>query len=785
MLVHYIKLSFKNFRHNKVVFSGSLFTLLLSTLGVVFLCNYIYYQLSMDDIHAKKERIFMVIAKPTPESLYRPLNISFSTEFNYKKYPELEAATQVLRYNDLKLEVNQHRFKGSGLVVDSLFFKVFDFKIVNGDNKSILKSNDQIVITESFAKILFGNINPIGKQIKIPNHNNLSLTVSAVVKTPEANSSITFDYLIPFQQGFYKIGADFVLANPSFNRKQFEAKIKNSCQDFLPYKKGETTLVSLSELYFNKTPVINNAITTKHASMSTIYILIALMVVLVVISTVNIANLQIININKSFKKAGILQINGATKTDLIFQKLVEGIFYLIFALIGVLVLYRIILPSLNSLLNQQLNYHWLLSFAIILISLLISLTVSLCYPLFKLVKLSSVHLLYKTSVVGGYLTSKKHIIIFQYAVTALLIFSSLAIAKQLHFLLHKNMGLHTSNVVSFHLPSQHNEAITHDQEALIHFSFLKNELRHNQHIAVIAMGNSPLNFLTGDYKLKNSDASFHTVNFLYANDNYGHLLDLKLSKGRFFNEAIDGVASTQGSVQKVVINEAAAKLWNINELDNVLIQSKFSTEPLQVIGVLKDFNYEHLKTKPKPLIIIYAPVNSFLIRFKKQEFTSGMIAIQELLKKMNNQQLVPISILSEAIQQLYTPEKKVSAIYFICTLIAILIAVVGLFSIAFYHALKTKKEIGIRKVNGAKLFEIITFFNVQFFTWICFALVIALPIAYYFTYRWLQNFAYKTTLSWWLFVFTGLIVFGIAILTVSWQSYVAATVNPSKVLKDE
>lgn len=258
-----------------------------------------------------------------------------------------------------------------------------------------------------------------------------------------------------------------------------------------------------------------------------------------------------------------------------------------------------------------------------------------------------------------------------------------------------------------------------------------------------------------------------------------------MSEGRFFYKDVD----TENSPSKVVINEAARLSLGIKDIDETRIYSRSwsSKNGSEIIGVVKDFNYEHLSAKPKPLIIICLDYydNEYFIKLQKDRIDEGITQIQQLFNEVNPNQTFNYSFLSDDIASLYDKEKRLSIIYILFTIIALLISAIGLFTIALYDTQRRIKEIGVRKVNGATIKDILIMLNKDFIKWVFVAFIIACPIAYYAMSKWLENFAYKTNLSWWVFALAGIFTLVIALLTVSWQSCQAATQNPVDSLRDE
>jgi putative ABC transport system permease protein len=316
------------------------------------------------------------------------------------------------------------------------------------------------------------------------------------------------------------------------------------------------------------------------------------------------------------------------------------------------------------------------------------------------------------------------------------------------------------------------------------YQFVKNELESHTSIETYSQGGSPIEPYPMPWNLQGDKNDYTTQNTLIVSPHHPSLLGLKLKEGRFFDTEMD-----KSRENKVVINEAAKKFWGIVDISQSRLLNKYWSRDIgyEILGVIKDFNYEHLSVRPRPLVMLYfEDVDAnFLIKFKEGAIQSGLQFVQQLYSKINPGESFQYSFLSEEIAALYQKEKRLSQIYLMFTLIALLISATGLFTIALYDTHKRTKEIGIRKVNGARVSEILTMLNKDFIKLVAIAFVIAIPIVYYAMNKWLENFAYKTDLSWWIFALAGLLALGIALLTVSWKSWKAATRNPVEALRYE
>ena len=290
------------------------------------------------------------------------------------------------------------------------------------------------------------------------------------------------------------------------------------------------------------------------------------------------------------------------------------------------------------------------------------------------------------------------------------------------------------------------------------------------------------------WKLQGDDRDYASANFLAVTPDYAKTLGLKMLEGRFFENEKD---KDRGN--KIVINEAAKKYWGIEGISSARILNKYWSRSdddgggFEIIGVVKDFNSEHLSIKPHPLVMMYFQdiEANFMIQFEEGTVQQGIQFVQRLFSEINPGETFEYTFLTDDISAMYQKEKRLSEIYILFTVIAYLISSIGLFAISLYDTRRRVKEIGVRKVNGAKVSEVLALLNMAFIKWIAIAFVIATPLAWFAMHKWLENFAYKTTLSWWIFALAGVLALGIALLTVSWQSWRAATRNPVEALRYE
>ncbi|GAA3555399.1 ABC transporter permease [Snuella lapsa] len=775
------------------------------------LFSYVYNELTMDNFHEQEKDVFMVIMKESPKGEWRS-----PYKFDPELYPEIESSVSLkcFRENDTKIKYNENIYTPIGMVVDSTFFQVFDFKLTQGNSNTVLNDKQSIIISEKFSKKLFGDENPIGKKIDFEVRMYQGVhTVQGIVKIP-SNSSITFDYIIPHQRlshGYGRSGVPFFKVKPNFNENGFKEKIEasnNKVPNVYPQlTESITSIVNLDDMYFsNELNSIKQYAPFGSGNEKNLRVLFIIILVILFVSVLNYSNLQIVNTNAVLKSIAISKVNGALKKHIVFQKLVETLILILFSGALITIGYKLILPQFNTFAGVTLAPPVVQVFLLNTVILLTITIFGALYPVWVINRFSTIKNIKQNVKISHTLSGRHVTIIMQYSLAFILLISGLVINNQLGLMLNKDLGFNKEGIMKvklfyeppFNMESRNwsQERRREEHEKLMQVPrYINDQLASFSCIEKMAQGKSPLNSYSSNWKIEGGD--YESVNTLIVTPENKDIFDFKVIKGRFFEREVD----RQKGGLKIVVNEAALKYWNITDFHETLIKNdhigkshvisengtKVTHNDLQIIGVIKDFNYEHLSVKPKPLVMVYYEYidDEYFIKFHKGQTQVGIQLIEALFKEVNPNQTFRYSFLSDEIAALYQKEKRLSTIYIVFTVIALLISAIGLFTIALYDTQRRVKEVGVRKVNGATIKEIMFMLNKDFIKWVGIAFVIACPIAYYAMHKWLENFAYKTTLSWWVFALAGLFTLIIALLTVSWQTYKAATQNPVESLRDE
>jgi len=795
MIQHFLKLAFRKFQSNRLIFFGSIITVSIGALCISLLFSYVNNELTMNGFHKRVKDIYMIVVQPSAGSGYEAIQAKLFFNFNYKNYPEVENLVTLKKYrkDEIKVTIEESSFSPEVLIADSTLFSVFDFNLLIGNKKTVLSDPKSAIITADYARKIFGDRDPIGQEIKVSASDVKTYTINGVVAKLPSNSSITFDLILPGHSGSYdRSGADFLLVNKTFNKEEFIKKIEKTGHSHFQFRESKVSILSLNDIYFNTQGSNNNYnfIFTRFGDKKNVYVLLVIMIVVFVITALNFCGFQIILINADLKNIGIGKIMGITAWEQFVQKSIEIMLLIFLSSTVVTVSYLIVIHSFDSITNVSLSksvFEVVAMNLTIIISLFI---LSMLYPSVIILKISIVDSIKGKVFSGVFLFSQKSIVTFQYTLTIASIIASLVIFRQVSLMLNKDLGFESKNIIRVkmfrRLPDSRivENYRKSKEERKKNYLYVLNEMSSVTSITSFTQGVSPIDPYILPWKLKGSEKDYLSQNVLTVTPGYLKILGLKLSEGRFFDSEKDNSRAL-----KVVINEEAKKFWEIKDIKESRILNKYWEDSIgfEIIGVVKDFNYQHLSVRPQPLFMVYFDDidNDFLIKLKDGNAQTGLQTISRLFKEVNPREDFRYSYLSDEISSLYQKERRLSQVYFIFTIVALLITAIGIFIIAIYDAQRRTKEIGIRKVYGAHISEIIFMLNRDFVKLVLIAIVIAWPIAWYAVHKWLENFAYRTELSWWIFVLAGVFAIGIALLTVSWQSSRAASRNPVESLKNE
>jgi putative ABC transport system permease protein len=774
--------SFYRFKYYTLV---NLFGLILGLTCSIVLFLYVSFQFSYDQFHADKDRIFRVSevsTSPQKKEMVPLVRIPVAPDLK-DAFAEIEDYTRIKLSNQgklLKLGDKSISFKNS-LYSDANFFRFFSFGLKLGDPETVLTDKNSIVLTDEIATKLFGDQNPVGATITC---NNQPFVVSGIANNAPLNSHIFFDVVFPLEPllttpGIYLAWNGGMSATTFFKMQRAgqEVDLAKKLPDFLWEKVNKAEKESGFSTDLVLEPITRIHLYSKvdwdmfrNKSYTNVMILFFIGMLVLIIAFINYLFISNGTLALRSKEFGIKQYLGIGKFGVINQLFAESLL-LFFTSGGIAILILWILhPVITKLFGIEFIAHQLprsLPFIIFILMVFSALSSLIQYIIFRRNKSVLRHSAANSSLFRN--RKIAYVSAFQFCISIALIASMLIVYKQLNFALHKDIGFKAGNIINVM-----NGAIGTKGETLI------TELKKLPGVinASASFGIPGLETTQNGYKPEGDD-QWQMYAALHVDDQFFKTFQVNLLSGRNFREGRDV------DNQSFIINETLAKQlgW-----DDPLGKTIFRDENHEIIGVVKDFQVSTIYTKIPPLIIS----KQYQDQFYTLSIALSPDNLQQTLKKAENiwNKVIPNTpfnyfFLDARLETMYADVQQTVNILLIFTGISILISVLGLFGITFLLLNSRVKEIGIRKINGAKVSEVITMLNKDFVKWVVIAFVIATPIAWYAMNKWLESFAYKTELSWWIFALAGLLALGIALLTVSFQTYKAASKNPIESLRYE
>lgn len=792
----HFKFALRDILKNRLITLGSLTSLVVGVLCTFLIYLWVDSELSTDEFHSNRDRIFVPVMKQSPTENLTAFSIGEFFDVDYKQYPGIEKKLFTAYFNPqkIKLTYNEQEYRGGGLVADSTFFDFFDFKLKTGNPDQILDDPSHILLTESFAKQVFGDKDPIGKTLYLQSNKNGYYQVAGIMENLPSNSTLSFDFLVPThsQDMWFHSGMEFILVNSAFNQSDFNEEIRLSGRKHFQFKESELSTVPFRDVYFNYN--LNQELLAKHGNMNEVKTMLLVALVILLVSVLNFTNMQTTLVFSQLKTKGIKQVNGATKSDFFMELVASRVIYAIVGTALVFALFQMIKPAYLNFLQLTFDRTWFEVLGLVIIGVLLFTFISTIFSLFQSSRVIT------SQALMGQLSKKdkgrsgRVLTTIQYVFAIALIIVTAVVYKQFKYMEQKNLGYDPSGIVSIkffdRIPYNfENPEITRQQEEdqNTKYEFVQNELGKMPGVLGVSQGVLPISENSNPFVWKPAagDFEYSEANNMTVDPNYFNVLGLRLYRGRFFSDSLDMPAQT-----KVVINKAAMEYWGIKDIEDAKLISTITggeRRPYTIIGVVEDFNFEHLSKKVEPAVMMYLKnaEREFDVKIDVNQFGNTMKQISELYSEINPKQVFTYSILEDKLKAQYEREEKLSDTFMLFTLIALIVSSIGLFTFALYETRKRTKEIGIRKVIGANVNQVIGLLSGSFLQWVLLAFIIACPLGWYFMSAWLANFANQTELSWWIFAGAGFLTSVLALFTVIGQSYVVARRNPVEALRYE
>jgi putative ABC transport system permease protein len=806
MIKAYLKTAWRNMQKNKLYAFLNIIGMAVAFTCSILLFLSVYRDFSFDTFHANKDRLFKVYSFSNG-----PDGPELNANMGYPVAPLLKAEaigiekTTRVKYGGSKVRCNNKELELSSTMVDNDFFSMFSFPILKGNAINPLASLQNAVISEASAEKIFGKEEALGKTIEVEIDNTWKrLTVTAIIQTRPLNSSVNYNILIrPELSNDYaqdknewnhqhhavytQIATNTTQAAVENRLRAFEKKylqpdpVAMKARGYRPDAKGDMTamrLLPLPELHFNLQVGSNDSV-----SRSFLYILILTGIVILVIACFNFINL---NIGLSFtrtKEMGIRKCLGADKKQVWLQILGESLFTAMLSMVLGLAAVILLIKGFNQIFLTKIDASLLYKPVIILLLVAILLLVSFfagSYPAFIMTKLKAVEILKGKITIRTNRVFRNGLIVAQFVIASILICTTIVIYKQFQHLRTAPLGYSTAALISIPIYDEANG------KELIH----QMRTRLASQSSIVSVSGSSVNLGIGQDKSSSKSTSGFEYNGRQVRTNimdadYDLLKTLSIlpKQGRDFSTDY-----TADSTNTVIVTESMAKQLADGNVAGLSFYADSSQPKWTIAGVIPDFHLYSMYEKNEPLTIRLKSGKSMsyiLLRVNSNNPTATMDLIKKTYAQLEPGKDFKGSFVNENIDRWYDNEKRLTQMFSIAALVAIILSCMGLFGITLIVIRQRVKEIGVRKVLGASVAGIATLVSKDFIKPVMVAIVIAIPLAWWIMSRWLQDFSYRINLQWWYFMVTGLVALLIAIITVSMLAIKAAMMNPVNSLKTE
>ena len=775
-LKHIVKVILK-YRTSSVL---TLISLVISFVGIIILTLYVSFEKSFDQFNQNASSVYRLETKEYGCFLPAKLN-----DIILKNTPEVESICTFSfwegKVTTPALEKKDTRLMTEMLYAGDSFFRIFSFPLLMGDTSTALNDPNTVVLTQSFSQKLFGQANPLGESVLI---DNVVYKVTGLMKDFPRNSSFRAD-CIPSFATYLK--SNLRGANEwsewSFN---IFMKLRKGSDPVMVADKIEhvpdiaDVLKDMKTRYPNQAFVMMRPLLNIHfvsdgeysfANPVILNVLILLALILVMMGAVNFINFSTSQAPLRAKALSILQVLGGNRFSAMVQIVTEAVFLSVVALILSLVIYRITYSSIESLfgisgLSLTGRYYFIFYFALFAIGFgvfagLYPARYITSSPLAQSVK-GNAHFSGKGK------TFRNVLVTIQFVFTIGLIASAFVIEKQLNFWRNFDIGINKEHVVYLNTTKTLSD----------HYQAFADELMKNRNISDYTYAQ----FIPGNVGMgwgRDIDGQYVQLKCWPVDDKFLDFFGIKIAAGRKFGKG------TQTDINTFILNKKAVEKFGwANPLERQMPGFGF-TGP--IIGVAENINFSSLKEDVQPMQFWRTETrkNNILLRLSPGNYTQAIAFIEQTAKKFDPKLTSEVRFLDESLNRLYDKEKKMGHLIEFVALWCMLLAVTGLLGLIIFICRDRIKEIGIRKVNGATIAEVVAMLNRDIIRWVLVAFVVATPFAWYAMHKWLESFAYKTSLSWWIFALAGFVALVISLTTVSWQSWKAATRNPVEALRNE
>lgn len=814
MFTHYLKVAVRNLFRHKLYTLINVLGLVMGIVSVLFIGLYVADELSFDRFHKRSDQIVRVVAnkQSAEQGEQKIAGVAYNLASEaLKNFAEVEQGLRLVSMGRLVLsnEASQKSYYQDFLVAEPSFWQIFDFDLKYGDPATALVEPNSVVITDELAQKLFGDVNPLGKTLQtdrgfdaqvsgvlddFPKNSHFQTETLFSWSTMQSFSFYERDVLNDWQSNFF---LTYLLLNKSVDRESLESKLtawmrqKNSDD---PDYNSSFALQALDNIHFGSKGIERDQNAGK-TDKAYVYIFSLIGLFILFLACINYMNLATARAGNYGKEVGVRKVIGANRSSLVNRFFSESLVITLVAFVIAINIVHFLLPVFNTYIDKAISLSFgrqqfllpLLLGVVLLVSFLAGM-----YPSLYLSRFNPVRVIKgKLSLENGHLNLRRSLVVFQFAISTIMILGTLAAFRQMQYIQNKDLGFNQDQLVVVDINSGRvrNGAAT-----------IKAGYESLPNVKSVSLSSR----VPGEWKVlpeivlqkpDRPEAEGVSTYFIGGDDHFLEAFEIELLQGRNF----DPTRSTDSSA--VLINEQAAKLLGIDKaegqrFDIPTIGWEGSNRPVrrpyqaQIIGIVKDFHFQSLHDPLRPLVIgaWNNPAHSidyFTARISPQNVDATIAQMTDILHEVDPEHIFEYHFLDEQLQLFYEADQRRGQLFSSAALLAVLIACLGLFGLAAYTAEQRTKEIGIRKVLGASVVNIIGLLSGDFLKLVGVSLLLGLPIAWFLLAKWLQTFAYRIELEWQIFALTALLALMLAFLTISFQSIRAATSNPVEALKHE
>lgn len=791
MFKNYLKVAFRNIKRQRVTSILNIIGLALGIASSLLIMLHIKQELNYENSYSKVEQIHRISGSQWANSS-PPLK-----NFLQSNLPEAELVSQIAPFGTEI--VRTETYKGeveNGYYADAAFFEIFDIKTLKGHPEKSINKPFKVILTKSMAKQFFGDKNPVGDVVIFDD--KWDYEIIGVVEDLPKNSHIKIDYFVTMPTFYRLIPEDwtsnrgwmvtynYVLLNNNATASEVNDKLKNLTYDFLSETPKE--IVDEHNAHLQAYPIQSIHLHSHkeeemsvNSDISTIYIFAALALFIILIACVNFINIFTAQAIKRAREVGVRKVLGAQRRQLIFQFLSESFLLVLIATATGLMLVAVCLPQYNQLVTLHLSFYEL--FTVENLQIIGSLVLFIgflsgLYPAFYVSRQQTVTALKsdKNPKSSGAIL-RKILVVFQYSIAVIMLVGTSVIYLQMQYIDDKDLGFNKEQVLGVKLYGEFRNYIRENWETFHAELTAHSDIQSAALASNLAGERLSVEYLT---PVGSESEELPSVRVMRVDEHYLNTMGIDIVDGHNFTPGND-------SLSAFILNNKAVEVLGLTNPIGTVAENSTRQQKGKIVGVIDNFHFSSLHQQVEPLVLEYQPgwTSKIIVKLQTKNMRKTLETIESEVKRVSPETLVDYEFLDTKIEKLYEAESNMSKIINAFAILAIFISGLGLFGLMIYTIQMRTKEVGIRKVLGASNLKIVSVLTADFTRLVLIAILIAVPASYVLMEKWLNNFAYKLELQWWMFTGAGIVTLIITWLTIGFQTFKAATSSPVKSLRDE